>query len=104
MEPAPSDDLADGSRPQRCELATEVLGNPQEEARHLVRGPGELRPEVVALCPDPGRARVEVALSRHVAADRDQRGRPEGELLRPEERRDQQVPPRLETAVRAERD
>src|SRR6478736_10301970 len=45
-----------------------------------------------------------MALARHVAADRDQRRRPEGEFLGPQERRDQDVASGLETAVRAKGD
>ncbi len=52
----------------------------------------------------PGRTRVEVALAGHVAADRDQRRRPERELLGAEQRGDQQVPTGLQATVGAQRD
>ena len=52
----------------------------------------------------PGRTGVEVALAGHVAADRDERRRPERELLGAEERGDEQVAPGLEAAVGAQRD
>ena len=59
---------------------------------HLGRA-GELGAQVLALRRDPRGAGVEVALARHVAADRDERRRAEAELLGAQHRRDQQVPP-----------
>ncbi len=104
MSTALADQLADGPRPDRCQLPPQVLGDRKEERLdHLGRAP-ELGPQVLALRGDAGRTGVEVALARHVAADRDQRRRPEGELLGTEQRRDQQVPPGLEAAVGAQRD
>ena len=52
----------------------------------------------------PGRTGVEVALARHVAADRDERRGPERELLGAEQRGDEQVAAGLEAAVGAQRD
>ena len=66
--------------------------------------PRELGAQVLALRGDPGRARVEVALAGHVAADRHERGGPERELLRAEQRGDQQVATGLEAAVGPQRD
>ena len=66
--------------------------------------PGELGAQVLALRGDAGGTRVEVALARHVAAEGDQRRRPEAELLGAQQRRDQHVPAGLEAAVRAQRD
>ena len=45
-----------------------------------------------------------MALAGHVAAERDERRRPEGELLGAEQRGDEQVAPGLEAAVGAEHD
>ena len=70
----------------------------------IVGRAGELGPKVLALGGDPGRAGVEVALAGHVAADRDERRRPERELLGAEQRRDHQVATGLEAAVGAQRD
>ena len=91
-------------RPDRRQFAAEVLGDRGEEADHVVGRAGELGPQVVALGGDPGRTGIEVALAGHVAADRDERRRPEREFLRPEERRDDQVAPGLEPAVGAQHD
>ena len=73
-------------------------------ADHVVGRPGELGPEVLALRGDPGRAGVEMALAGHVAADRDERRRPERELLGAEQRGHEQVPPGLQPAIGAQRD
>ena len=67
------DDLADGARPDRGELAAEVLGQGVREALDLLGRAGELGPEVLALGGDAGGAGVEVALAGHVAAERDER-------------------------------
>jgi hypothetical protein len=48
-------DLADRTRPDRRQLAPEVLHDRREEAHDVVRGPGELGPQVLALGGDPGR-------------------------------------------------
>ena len=45
-----------------------------------------------------------MALARHVAADRDERRRPERELLRAEQRGHEQVPAGLQPAIGAQRD
>ena len=63
----------------------------------------ELRAQVLALGGDSGRAGVEVALASHVAADRDQRRRPEAVLLGAEQRGDEDVPAGLQAAVGAQR-
>ena len=102
--PALADDLADGPRADRGELAPEVLGDGHEVALDHLGRAGELGPQVLALGGDPGRTRVEVALARHVAADRDERRGPERELLGAEERGDEQVAAGLEAAVGAQRD
>ena len=99
-----ADQLADGPRPHRRQLPPQVLGDRKEERLDHLGRARELGPQVLALRGDAGRTGVEVALARHVAADRDQRRRPEGELLGTEQRRDQQVPPGLEAAVGAQRD
>ena len=90
--------------PDRRQLAPEVLGDRGEVAHDVVGRAGELGPQVLALGGDPGRARVEVALAGHVAADRDERRGPERELLGAEQRGDEQVAAGLEPAVGAERD
>ena len=96
---SPTDPGADGRQ-----LAAQVLGDRGEVAHDVVGRAGELGPQVLALGRDAGRAGVEMALARHVAADGDERRRPERELLGAEERGDEQVAAGLEPAVRAERD
>ena len=95
-----ADDLADGASPDGRQLAPEVLRESDREAFDVLGCAGELGPQVLALGGDAGRAGVEVALAGHVAAERDERGGPERELLGAEQRRDEQVAPGLEAAVR----
>ena len=99
-----ADHLAHRARPDGREFTPEILGERRHEPLDLLGRAGELGPEVVALGRDPGRARVEVALAGHVAADGDERGRPERELLRPEKGRHQEVAAALEASIGAERD
>ena len=102
--PALADDLAHGPGTHRGQLAPDVLGDGREVADDRVGRAGELGPQVLALGRDPGRTRVEMALARHVAADRDERRGPERELLGAEQRGDEQVAAGLEAAVGAQRD
>ena len=105
QEPAAlADDLADRSCPERGKLEPEVLGDRQREPLDLLGCAGELGPEVRALGGDPGRTGVEVALAGHVAAERDERRRPEPELLGAEQRGDEQIPADLQAAVGPEDD
>src|SRR6185503_2930558 len=99
-----ADDLADRTCPDRRELAAEVFGDRREVADDVIGRAGELGAQVLSLAGDPGRTRVEMALSGHIAADRDESGGPERELLGPEECRDDQVAPGLEPAVGAQHD
>ena len=101
--PALAYHLSDGPRADRRQLATEVLGNGQEERLDHLGRATELRPKVVALGRYAGRTRVEVALPRHVAPDRDERRRAESELFGAEERGHEQVPAGLEAAIGSER-
>ena len=84
-----ADHLADGGGADRRQLAAEVLGDGRREPFDLLGRARELRPQVLALGGDAGRARVEVALARHIAAEGDEGSGAEGEFLGPEERRDQ---------------
>src|SRR2546423_9848037 len=99
-----ADDLADGSGADRRELASEVFGQRGREAFDLFGRPGELRPEVLPLRGDARGTRVEVALSGHVAAQRDERRGAERVFLGAEQRREEEVAAGLEAAVRSERD
>ena len=64
------DDLADGPGAHGRQLAAEVLGQVEHVALDHLGRAGELGPQVLALGGDAGRARIEVALAGHVAADR----------------------------------
>ena len=102
--PALADDRAERPGADRGELAAEVLGEGQEVALDHLGRAGELGAQVLALGGDAGRARVEMALAGHVAADGHERRRPERELLGAEQRGDEQVPAGLQAAVGAQRD
>jgi hypothetical protein len=75
-----------------------------EQRDHLIGGSGELRPEIFALCGDAHRARVEVALTHHLASKGDERERPEAESFCTQQRRDHHVAPRPKPAIRLECD
>jgi hypothetical protein len=64
-----ADDLADRTCADRGKLAAEVFRDRGEVAHDVVGSTGEFGAQVLALGRDPGRARVEVALAGHVAAD-----------------------------------
>ena len=80
-----------------------ILGQGEHEALDLIRRAAELGAQVGALRGDAGRAGVEMALPRHVAAERDEERRPERELLGAQERRDDDVAPGPQPAVGAQR-
>jgi hypothetical protein len=67
---------------------------------HL-RRPGELLAQLGPLARDPHRARVQVARAHHQAALGEQQRRAERELVRAEQRGDDDVAPGLEAAVDA---
>ena len=64
----------------------------------------EAAPQLGVLRGDAHGARVEVADAHHHAARRDQRGGGEGELVRPQERRDHHIAPGAQAAVGLEPD
>ena len=97
-----ADELTDRRRADGGQLAPEILGQGVGEALDLLWGATELRPEILALGGDTGRARVEVALAGHVAADGHEHRGAEGEFLRAEERGDEKITPGPQTTVRAE--
>ena len=70
----------------------------------MLRRAGELGAQHRVLRRDAHGAGIEVALAHHDAAERDQRGRREAELLRPQERRDGDIPARLELPVGLQHD
>ena len=72
-------------------MLADLLGDQEEVVDHVLGAAVELGPQVFALGRDPGRAGVQVALPRHVAAERDQHAGAETELLGAEHRRDDDV-------------
>ena len=94
---------ADGlvERPEaepREQLAHLESDEPEVRLDHLGRA-RELRAQLRPLARDPDRARVEVARAHHQAALGDEQRRAERELVRAEQRRDDDVAPGLEAAV-----
>ena len=89
----PPDHLVDRPRPDARQHLAHLLRIEAHQVHDLVRRPGELRPQRRVLRADPDRAGVALALPHHDAAHRDQRRRADPELLRPEHRRDDDVPP-----------
>ena len=74
-----------------------------EEGDHRVRRALELFPQLGVLRRDADRARVEVALAGHDAAQRDEGGGAEPKLLRAHERPHDDIPPVLEPAIHPQR-
>ena len=72
-------------------MLADLFGDQEEVVDHVLGAAVELGPQVFALGRDPGRAGVQVALPRHVAAERDQHAGAETELLGAEHRRDDDV-------------
>ena len=70
----------------------------------MLRLAAEFRPQLGLLRRDAGGAGVEVALPRHVAAEGDQHGSAEGVFIGAQQRRDQDIARRLQTAIGAQAD
>ena len=102
--PALADDLADGPGADRGQLPAEVLGDGQEEALDHLGRAGELGAQVLALGGDARSDRYRGGTGGPCRSRRDQRRRPERELLGAQQRRDEQVAPGLEAAVGAQHD
>ena len=66
----------------------------------MFRLAGELLPQFRILCGDAHRARVQVALSHHDAANRNQRSRAEAVFLRPQQRCYRDVSTGLQLTIR----
>ena len=99
-----ADDIAEARRAHGGQLAPDVLGQGQDVALDQIGSTGESRPQVVALGGDARRARIEVALTGHVAAERHEERRAQGELLGSQERRDDDVATGSEATVGAQHD
>src|SRR5438874_854866 len=86
-----TDDLANAASPQPRQMLAHLLGNEEEIVDYMLRPAVELGPQVLALSRYSRGTRVEVALPRHVAAERDQQAGAEPELLSAEQRGDHDV-------------
>ena len=62
-----------------------------EEPHNMLRLPAKLRPQLRPLRRDAGRTRIQVALPRHVAANRDQYRCTERKLIRPQQSGNQHI-------------
>ena len=97
-----ADDLAQRPGADHGQLVADILGQCRHESFDLLRRTSELGSKVFALCGDPGRAGVEVALSSHVTAERDEDGRAQTELLGAQQRRHDDVAAAPQTSVGAQ--
>ena len=77
----------------------QVLGEIEEEPHHVFRLAAELGAQVGTLGRDSRRAGIEVALTRHVATDRHQHCRAEGEFIRAQQRRHQYIARSRDAAI-----
>ena len=103
--PALADDLADRRVPRPAASSRRRSSAMAVKKRTTSSGvPANLARRSSRWVAMPGRAGVEMALAGHVAADRDERRRPERELLGAEQRGDEQVAAGLQAAVGAQRD
>ena len=83
-------------------MLAHLLGNEEEIVDDMLRPAFELGPQVFALGRYTRGTRVEVALPRHVAAERDQQAGAEPELLSAEQRGDHDVAAVAQPAVGAQ--
>ena len=81
-----------------------LLGDHEQVVDDVLRLAAEHLPQVRVLRRDADRARVEVALPHHDAAERDQRRRAEAELFGAEQRGDHDVAAGLQTAIGLQHD
>ena len=85
-------------------MLARLTGDVEQVVDHVLGPAFELGAQIVALGRDARRARVEVTLPRHVAAERDQHAGAEAELFRTEQRGDHDVATVAEPAVGAQGD
>ena len=119
VEPARPGVLDGPAHVEALRLPHHVLEPPEPELRHqlahLLRDEEEVVDDVLGLAGEeraegrvlgrhPHRAGVEVALAHHDAAARDEGGGGEAELVGPEQRPDDHVPPGADPAVHLDRD
>ncbi len=94
-----ADELLEAAHAELRHVAADFLGDEEEEVDDVLGLAAEARAQLRVLRRDPHRARVEVAGAHHDAADRDQRRGREAELLRAEQRGDDDVATRLQLPV-----
>src|SRR5882757_5660334 len=80
------------------------LGQRLEIRHYHLRLAVESQPQFLVLRRDPHRTSIQVALPRHHATNRQQRRRPKSKFIRPQNRRNQDVPRKFQTSVHAERE
>src|SRR3990172_12506730 len=97
---APPDYLSEGSRPQRRQMTTDLLGEESEKCDDVFGCTGELGPQVLPLGGDPYWTCVEVALPDHLATHGQQRQGAETEALGAQQGRHNHVTAGAETSVR----
>ncbi len=96
--------LVERVRAERCEAPAHVPRDEAQERHRILGGAGKLAAQHGVLRRDADRARVEVALVRVDASERDQQRRAEAEHVGAEHRGDDHVAARLEAAVDAQCD
>ena len=99
-----ADHLVDFAEAEFGHQLAQLLGDEEEVAHEHFRLAPELPAERLVLRGDAHRAGVQVALARDLAADGDHRLRAEAVLLGAEQRRDRDVAPAAEAAVRPKSD
>src|SRR5579859_585552 len=99
-EDSATNDVVHSPCAERGENAPSFLRDGQQECRDMLRLAGKTLAQILALRGDASRARIEMTLAGHVAAERNQRCRPEAELVRAKQRRNDDIAARLQAAVR----
>eukprot|EP01136_Pigoraptor_vietnamica_P023733 Opistho-1_new@6558 len=99
-----ADHLVDGAEAQPRHVLPRLLRDHEEKVDHVLRLPLKLLAQHGVLRRNAHGARVEVALAHHRAPERNQRRRRKAKLLRAEKRRQHDVAPRAQLAVRLQDD
>ena len=99
-----ADHLVDRAEAELGHQLAGLLGDHEQVVHHVLRLAAEHLPQVGVLRGDADRARVEVALPHHDAAERDQRRGAEAELLGAQQRGDHHVAAGLQAAVGLQHD
>jgi len=100
----PANDFVERAEAERGEIFTRFLRDELEVRHDPLRIIWEFLAQVLALGRDAGRARVVVTSPRHDAASRDHHRGAKRKFIRPQQRRNDDMPGRLETTVDADAD